>query len=93
MLQQKFGHDNVVHHVCIDGFRIDFYVKSIATYVQLDGIYWHGLDKPYEQLVGTPKLKFDRDRLCDAHFAQKRMRLIRITDRDLKEKQDVLAKL
>ncbi len=84
-LQERFGASNVVHHAIIDGFRIDFYIKGIDTYVQLDGVYWHGLNVPYEELRGTPKLKFDRDRACDEHFAATRRKLIRVTDIDVKE--------
>lgn len=92
LLQEKFGNNNVEHHVQIDGYRIDFYVKSIDAYVQLDGIYWHGLNAPYDQLRGTPKAKFDRDRQCDVHFSQIHKMLIRITDVDVREEQ-ALAKL
>lgn len=84
LLQQRFGPQDVIHHVCIDGFRIDFYINSIKTYVQMDGVYWHGLNVPYDQLKGTPKIKYDRDRKCDSHFSNKQLRLIRITDEELK---------
>lgn len=85
LLQEKFGIDDVEHHVYVDGYRIDFYVKSVETYVQLDGVYWHGLNVPYDELRGTPKEKFDRDRRCDLHFSQVGKKLVRITDIDVKE--------
>lgn len=93
ILCQHFGVGDVEHHVIHDGFRIDFYVKSIDTYIQCDGLYWHGLTAPYEALTGTPKAKYDRDRQCDAHFASHGLRLVRITDRELKEGCDVISKL
>ena len=87
ILVNRFCNDDVIHHINIDGFRIDFYIKSINTYVELDGIYWHGLDKSYDQLAGTPKAKFDRDVLCNKHFEEKGLRLIRIADKELKENE------
>lgn len=87
LLVERFSNDDVIHHVSINGFRIDFYVKSIHTYVQLDGTYWHGLNVPYEQLVGVPKEKFDRDRICDLYFKSQNLKLVRITDVELKENE------
>lgn len=92
-LVRRFGEQDVEHHVIVDGYRIDFFVKSINTYIQLDGTYWHGLNAPYEQLMGTPKDKFDRDRRCDKHFITKGLRLVRIPDREMKEGSDVLSQL
>jgi very-short-patch-repair endonuclease len=92
-LWQRFGEHDVEHHVIVDGYRIDFYVKSINTYIQLDGTYWHGLDVPYDQLTGTPKEKFDRDRRCDAHFDAIGLRLVRITDKKVREGTDALSQL
>jgi very-short-patch-repair endonuclease len=87
LLVERFGVTNVDHHVIVSGFRIDFYIHNVKTYVQLDGAYWHGLNQPYEQLIGTPKTKYDRDRKCDAHFHELGLRLIRITDVDLAENE------
>src|SRR5690606_106068 len=84
LLIQQFGIEDVEHHVIIDGYRIDFYVKSIDTYVQLDGEYWHGLSQPYDKLTGIPKQQFDRDRLCDKHFVKNGLTMIRITDKQIK---------
>ena len=89
LLIQRFGCEDVIHHISVNNYRIDFYVKSCNTYVQLDGLYWHGLDRPYEQLcTGPQKSKYDRDRLCDAYFTLKELRLIRITDRELKDDEN-----
>ncbi len=93
VLNDVFGAENVVHHVCVSKFRIDFYVINIDTYIELDGVYWHGLSTPYEQLKGTPKLKFDRDRKCDEHFRIRGMRLERITDIEMKDEESVYRRL
>jgi len=85
-LVSEFGVDDVIHHIMIKKFRIDFYVKTINTYIQFDGEYWHGLNVPYNQLIGTPKLKYDRDRKCDEYCNKHNIKLIRITDKQF-EKQ------
>jgi very-short-patch-repair endonuclease len=87
LLVSKFGVENIEHHVIVDGFRIDFYVNIIDTYIQLDGEYWHGLNVPYKDLKGTPKEKYDRDRKCDLYFKKKNLKLIRITDKQLKNEK------
>jgi len=87
LLVVKFGH--VDRQVAIPGKRwlIDFYVPSIDTYVQFDGAYWHGLDRPIELVAEgrTPRdvqiyRKWLADREQDAWFQQQNMRLVRITD-------------
>lgn len=85
-LIQEFGIDDVVHQQNVDDpdtgkkWSIDFYVRSIDTYIQLDGVFWHGLNKPYEQLHGNVKRAFDNDRYQDRWFASRGMRLVRVTD-------------
>lgn len=85
LLVERFGEDDVVHHIYVRRFCIDFYIKSRNTYVEFDGTYWHGLDKPYSELTGSIKRKFDRDRRCDSYFIENGLRLIHITDKELKE--------
>lgn len=62
---------------------IDFYVKSIDTYIEVDGVFWHGLDRPYEQLHPQARTKYDRDRVQDAWFAGNGKKLVRVTDQQL----------
>jgi hypothetical protein len=49
VLKEIFGEDDVVPHKSIvsSGKAVvpDFYVKSIDTYVDFDGYFWHGLDR------------------------------------------------
>ena len=80
--------ENVTHWVTEGGFSIDFYVQDVDCYVQLDGIYWHGLDRPYEDLHAGPRAKFDRDRKCDTLFKSISKRLVRITDVALDQMTD-----
>lgn len=81
--------ENVQRQVPVTGTRwlIDFYVKSIDTYIQFDGVYWHGLDRPIEE-IAKHRTKRDvqihkkwlTDREQDEHFKSRGLRLIRITD-------------
>ena len=59
---------------------IDAYVRSTDTYFQYDGVYYHGLDRPYDQLSPVIKRKYDRDRATETMFARLGLRLLRITD-------------
>lgn len=82
------GIEHVVRNVWVNGrWPIDFYVKSIDTYVQLDGVYWHGLDRPIE-VIAEHRTKRDAqihkkwmtDREQDRWFREHRLNLIRLTD-------------
>lgn len=87
-LCSTFGDDQVERNVMInDKWPIDFYVKSIDTYIQLDGVYWHGLDRPIEEIAKhkTPRdaqihKKWMTDRAQDAWFKERGMTLKRLTD-------------
>ena len=68
-------------------WEIDFYIKSIDTYVQFDGIYWHALDKQIEIIRESTKKQdvqrckaYTRDRAQDEWFVQNNLKLVRITD-------------
>lgn len=84
-LVRLYGKENVERHVLMNGHSIDFYVKSIDTYVQFDGLYWHGLDKPYESLTEKRRYWYDQDRLQDKWFADQGLRLVRVTSDDFKK--------
>lgn len=69
---------------------IDFYVKSIDTWIQVDGVYWHGLDRPIEEHVTSnlPRSlsiigKWHVDRAQDAWLAERNMKLVRVTDKQV----------
>lgn len=74
----------------LNGWDIDFLVHDVSTYVQLDGVYWHGLDRPIEQIrlraskhdvriLGTMQRDVEQNHYCATHG----IRLVRITDRAL----------
>lgn len=96
-LTTQFPIDDVRRHVFVNNWSIDFYVQSIETYVQFDGVYWHGLrevdnsDSPRAQAI---RKVFEKDRQQDAWFTANNLRLIRITDEQFrKHKLQVAARL
>jgi hypothetical protein len=96
-LVERFGTDDVERWILVnEHWPIDFWVKSIDAYVQFDGVYWHGLDRPIEQIRSSPKPrdkaiagKWDLDRQQEAWFMQQGLRLVRVTDAEFR--RDVTA--
>jgi len=85
---------NIDRQVIMNGWAIDFYIKDIDMYVQFDGIYWHGLDRPIEEirLFKNPRDvliegTFKRDLQQNAWFKTNNKQLVRITDKEFKEWQ------
>ena len=60
--------------------NVDLYVVALDTYIEVDGVYWHGLNRPYDQLGPDQRGKYDNDRLLDEHCKATGIRLVRITD-------------
>ena len=97
-----FSCDDVEHHVCVFGNEVDFYIKSIDTYVQFDGKYWHGLDRPIEVLEASNTERdksilstYKRDLRQNEKFLSENMRLIRIMEVEFKNalKQNLLSEI
>lgn len=85
-LTEKYG--EVERQVPVNGWPIDFYVKSVDTYVQFDGEYWHGLDRSLDEIrqFKTPRdktilRKYEIDREQERWFVENNMKLVRITDK------------
>lgn len=95
MLREHFGHVDVETQLYTLGFHIDLYIRSLSTYIQVDGEYFHGLQKPYEQLSPWQQRKYDIDRMADVAFTKTGARLLRFTDRQLKtmSQSEILSKL
>lgn len=84
-------YEEVVHQVPINGWLIDFYVPKINTYVQFDGVYWHGVHMTEEQVDAAitkrerdVARKWHRDREQVVWFRSSGLRLVRITDEQFK---------
>lgn len=88
-LVEALGEDDVQRQVTVNGWPIDFYARSLDTYIQFDGTYWHGLDRPLNTIM---EFKSPRDRVIYGHwltdneqnewFARNGVRLIRVRDTD-----------
>lgn len=66
---------------------IDFYISDINVYVQFDGVYWHGLDRSFEDLQTSQSSrdkkileKYMTDRRQDEWTQQNKIKLCRVTD-------------
>lgn len=73
-------------------YRLDFYIKSFKLYIQVDGRYWHGLDRPLEQiqkLIHPHDYKicqqYVRDREVDRFCQEESIKLLRITDKEMRK--------
>lgn len=97
-LIKVFGDENVFRHVQLYEHDVDFYVASIDTYVQFDGVYWHGLDRPLHVIA---KHKSARDRSIHAAYLndqrmnescrQAGIQLVRFTDVEVSTSDDVFS--
>ena len=78
-LEHMFG--PVQRYPYVNGWSIDMYVCSIDTYVQYDGVYWHGLDRPIEENRNAKiTKKYYRDIEQVRWFALHGMKLVRIIE-------------
>ena len=94
LLVKRFGDNDVERNKRPEGtaWPIDFYVKSIDTWIQVDGVYWHGLDGQLEEHRRCASLskhsriivyKWETDRRQETWFSERKLRLIRVTDRNV----------
>jgi hypothetical protein len=90
-LKMKFV--DVKRQVSVNDWSIDFYVADIDTYIQFDGVYWHGLDRPIEMIkeFRSPRDKviydtWKRDRKQDEWFLSHDIKLVRVTDEQFKKR-------
>lgn len=89
--EQKFGlwlesQWEVTTHVVVNStWPIDFYLPKFDLYLQFDGVYWHGLDRPIAEIRASsvPRdrviaRKWQTDRDQEVWFANNGMCLLRI---------------
>jgi hypothetical protein len=88
-LVSLFSIDDVVRQQNVNGWAIDFYIKSIDTYVQFDGTYWHGLNRSIDEIKEFKKPRdkviFDtmqRDLQQNEWFKLQDLNFIRIIDNE-----------
>jgi len=96
LLVEHFGTEDVERNKRPEGtaWPIDFYVRSVDAWIQVDGVYWHGLDGQLEEhrkRAGDDShsriivYKWETDRRQERWFAERNMRLIRITDKQVND--------
>jgi hypothetical protein len=99
ILVAKFGSDNVQRQVSMLRQWVDFYVLPLNLYIQVDGVYWHGLNRNIE-IIKLGKTSQDkkiykqilRDEKLNKYMKENNMKLIRITDDEIKSltKEEIL---
>ena len=89
-LHDRFGCDDIEYQKFINRWPIDFYIKSLDAYIQVDGVYWHGLDRSVEeiQMFRSPRdraiwAKMQTDKKQDEWFKAVGMKLFRINENDV----------
>ncbi len=88
-----FDQNDIERKKRINKWHIDFYIKSIETYIQFDGVYWHGLNRPIEQIREHKQKRdikishcYDNDIKQNQWFVANNLKLVRITDAEFKNK-------
>jgi len=91
LLIEIFGKEEVERQHSINGWAIDFYVRSAKTYLQIDGVYWHGLDRSLADIKTSGKSRDSyilanraKDEQQNQWFLERNLNLIRITDKQIK---------
>jgi hypothetical protein len=90
-LCEIFGKDDIQEQVKLNNrWTVDFYVMSQNLYLQVDGVYWHGLDRPIDIIKEFKSSKdrrilqtFIKDREQDQWAKTNNIKLFRITDEEI----------
>ena len=91
-----FDVSNIDRFLRINKWSIDFYIKLLELYIQFDGVYWHGLERPIEKIMLFENKRdktiygtYCRDIEQNKWFKENNLKLIRITDLEFKNNNDV----
>lgn len=86
MLCDIFTSNDVERQKWLYKWPIDFYIKSLDLYVQFDGVYWHGLDRPLNEIkqFKNPRdksiyRKFCIDRTQEKYCEEHNVKMLRAT--------------
>jgi len=90
-LSNIFGEQNVLSQVAVnDRWTFDFYLLNEDVYIQVDGTYWHGLNRPLDEIKKLKSSKdtriletFNKDRAQDEWADKNGICLVRITDEEI----------
>lgn len=87
---------DIQRQVFLNGWIIDFYLPKKDLYIEIDGVYWHGLDRPLSEIKKFKTKrdmviykKYLRDREQDKWFKANNLVLMRFTDKQIKEESVV----
>lgn len=90
ILVKEYGADAVSRQMPVIRQWVDFYLDPLTLFVQVDGTYWHGLNRPFEQIEAqktTQDVKIYkqilRDRKLNAHMTENGLNIVRITDEQM----------
>jgi hypothetical protein len=92
LLTTQFTNDDIITQKKVPEHQwcIDFYIRSINTWIQVDGVYWHGLDRPIETIRESNGKqaqaiyhKWCGDQRQNIWFAEHNMKLLRFTDKEV----------
>jgi hypothetical protein len=91
LLVENFGIENVQRQIPMIRQWIDLYVIPLGLYIQVDGVYWHGLNRDIEiikkQATRQDKKIYKqilRDEKLNNYMKESKMKLFRITDTQIK---------
>lgn len=92
ILCENFGLKNVCRDELLNGQRVDFFIKTLDIYIQLDGEYWHGLNRKLE-IIKKSKTQHDkkiydqicRDKKLNQFCKKNKIKLVRITDKEFEK--------
>lgn len=92
LLANGFLGSEIKRQVFVNKWIIDFYITDLNLYIQIDGVYWHGLDRNIEKIkqFKNPRdeniyKKILSDKEQNLWFKNKNKRLVRITDLEIKK--------
>ena len=87
ILCKIFGSNNITHHKKINKWTVDMYIIPHDIYLQIDGVYWHGLDRSLREIKEFKTLRdkaiygtYIRDIEQNKWFKENNLILSRITD-------------
>ena len=99
LLCTLFDKEDIERQAQVKAWLIDFYIKSLDTYIQFDGVYWHGLDRPIEQVIEESRaskhkrsifVRYLIDEKQNEWFKNENKTLIRITDLEFKKNNNII---
>ncbi len=84
--------NTIERQASVHKWSIDFFIENMKMYIQFDGVYWHGLNRPIDVIkqFKNPRDKviyatYLRDQEQNKWFKQSNIKLIRIQDEEFRK--------